>query len=44
MEESSEEPHGGGQSPKQEVLAGQGNIAYYGNTVRLWCTTFPGKV
>lgn len=36
IEESSEEPHGDGQSPKQEALAEQGAITYYGNTLRLW--------
>lgn len=36
MEESSEEPPGGGLSPREEVLAEQGPITYYGNTLRLW--------
>lgn len=35
MEESSKEPHGDWQSPKQEVLSEQGAITYYVNTLRL---------
>lgn len=36
IEKSSEEPHGDGQSPKQEALAEQSAITYYGNTLELW--------